>query len=585
MSHCATSLPDNSASTLVQTDTKRVRQKKRRRQSRMAFRLCVFVSLALWVGSVGAFVWGYLQGSGTALEAIPPQWLLQVLIALLLPPIVFIGTVYVLTLAVFVISRRLSSTSRRSVRMDEKRASPAGREGVVARSAVRSLPAQPATSRAPAPTARQFKDVLDHRHIIRAGGLILLAFVVVFFGWAALAPLESAMIAPGVIVVESHRKTIQHLEGGIVRNVLVTEGEKVNAGQPLLELEDTQAKTTVDLLQGETDALLAAEARLTAERDNKDRIVFPAELSARASDPKVVEAMRGEEGTFRSHRETLTKQIAILTSHGQENERTIEGLKAQQSALETQIALIARETGMVEQLVSKGIEPLPRLLALQRQAADLTGQRGQIVEKISQIQVNTGEFELQIVNLRNQFLSDKLKDLRDVQTKRFDFSERIHGAADVLARTVLTTPVGGRVVGLSVHTKGAVIRPGETLLEIVPDQDELEVETHVRPEDINDVHVGMPAKVNLTAYQQRRLPLITGTVTAVSPDRLIDQHTGQPYFNAQVSVDRKSWNDYPEVRLIPGMPAEVALETGSRTMLEYFLIPIEGVLRRGMRER
>ncbi len=426
---------------------------------------------------------------------------------------------------------------------------------------------------------------LDARHVIGVGVVAAAVLTASFLGWAGFAPLDSAMLAPGVVVVESHRKAIQHLEGGIVKNVLVTEGETVSAGQALMELDDTQARANLDVMQGQSDSLSAAEARLIAERDGAASVSFPLALAERASDPKVSEAIRGEQGNFRSRRDSLTKQVAILTARTQENARSIEGLKSEQAALDKQIALIGRETALVQGLVEKGFEALPRLLALQRQGAELEGQRGQVAEKIAQVQVNTGETELQIVSLRNQTLSDVLKDLRDVQTRRFELTDKIQAARDVLNRVSITTPVEGRVVGLAIHTQGAVIKPGDTLMEIVPDNDALEVEAHVRPEDVNDVQVGLPAKINLTAFKQRRLPLITGTVTGLSADRLVDQRTGQPYFNAQVSVDSSSWKDFPEVHLIPGMPVEVAVETGSRTALEYLFAPIQSVLRRGMREK
>ncbi|HEY4077888.1 MAG TPA: HlyD family type I secretion periplasmic adaptor subunit [Rhizomicrobium sp.] len=423
------------------------------------------------------------------------------------------------------------------------------------------------------------------RELIAKGRVIMLVFFVGFLGWAALAPLDSAIMAPGVIVVESHRKSIQHLEGGIVRDIPVADGQDVKAGQLLMRLDDTQARASLDLLKGQGDALAAQEARLLAERDGRDAIAFPASLTSRSTDPKVAEAMRGEESTFQTRRQTLAKQVEILNQRSQENESIIAGLRSQQSAVTRQIALLNREVASVQTLYDKGLSTLPRLLALQRQAAEADGQRGQLGEKIAEMKLTSGENQLQIMNLRNQQLSDIVKDLREAQTRRFDLLDRISAASDVLARLAITAPVPGRIVGLSVHSRGAVVKPGETVMEVVPKKDALEVEARVRPEDADGVQVGMTAKVNFSAYQQRRLPVIQGVLNNVSADRLVDQRTGQAYFAAEITVDRSALKDYPNARIMPGLPVEVSINTGSRTALAYFLEPITDVLRRGMRER
>jgi len=428
-------------------------------------------------------------------------------------------------------------------------------------------------------------DFMSADSIIRTGMIVVGVFVIGFLGWAALAPLDSALVAQGVVVVETHRKTIQHLEGGIVSSIYVTDGQKVAAGELLVQLDDTEAKASLSLVSGQADALAAQQARLEAERDNADKIAFPPELLARQDDPKVAEAIRGEQNTFDTHRATLAKQQDIYNQRISENKRIIAGLVSQQNSVQQQSQLIGQESDSVQQLYNKGLSTLPRLLQLKRQAADLGGQHGQVSEKIAQVNLDSGEDELQIVNLRNQFLNDVVKDLRDVQTKRFEALDRLHAAKDVVARLRLTAPVAGKVVGLAVHSKGAVIRPGDTVLEIVPIDDQLDVEAHVRPEDADDVHIGMTAKVNLGAYKQRRLPMITGTVTTISADRLTDQKTGQAYFNVEIAVDLNQLKGYPDIKLIPGMPVDVSLETGSRTALDYFVEPISAVFRHGMRER
>jgi HlyD family type I secretion membrane fusion protein len=421
--------------------------------------------------------------------------------------------------------------------------------------------------------------------MIRKGLLVIVVFVVGSLAWASLAPLESSVNAPGVIVVESHRKTIQHLEGGIVKEVLVTEGETVKAGQPLLRLAETQAQSNYSLLQDQANGLMAQEARLIAERDGAPSIVFPQDLLAQRSDPKVTQILAGEENTFLTRKNTLTKQLAILAQRNDENKRQIAGLQSQQDAVHKQGTLIDQEASGVEDLYKQGLSTLPRVLALRRQGADLTGQSGQISEHIAQIELSSEENNLQMNNLRNQMLSEVANDLRDVETKKFDVLARLNAAKDVVNRLDLVAPVAGKVVNLAIHTQGAVIRPGDTVMELVPAEDLLDVEAHVRPDQADTVQPGMSAHVSFNAYKQRRLPQITGAVQTVSADRLVDQRTGQPYFNVVVTVDRKELQDYKDVKLMPGLPVDVAIATGTRTMMEYFLAPVLDVIEKGMRER
>lgn len=428
-------------------------------------------------------------------------------------------------------------------------------------------------------------DFMSPRRVVGTGRLIILVFLFGFLAWAVLAPLRSAIMAPGTVMVESRVKTVQHLEGGIVRDILVNEGQSVKAGQVLIRMDGTQAQANLQSLVDQGDALEAQEARLETQRDGKDRITFPAGLMKRAADPKVAQAMQGEVNTFNSQRDALQKQIDILNQRSSENVRIVAGLKDEQVAADQQIALINREIEGVQTLYAKGLATLPRLLALQRQAADLSGQRSQFVEKIAQTRLTSGENDLQIMNLKNQQLSDTVKELRDVQTKRYDVVDRTQAARDVLTRLDVRAPVAGKVVDLAVHTKGAVVAAGSPLMKIVPQKETLEVDAHIRPEDADKVRSGMRARVYLSAYQSRRLPIILGNVTNVAADRQVDQHTGQAYFTVNVSVDAGALRKYPDVKLVPGLPVEVALDTGSHTAFDYFLEPITDVLRRGMREK
>ena len=431
-------------------------------------------------------------------------------------------------------------------------------------------------------------DTLPFLHtdrVVWRGGSIVAIFFFGFLGWASVAPLQSAIVGPGTVIVASHRKTIQHLEGGIVKDILVQDGQTVKAGQALIRLDDTQASAALQQLQDEQDEYTAQEARLTAVRDGSAVINFQPELLASEFEPKDAESILGEQTAFENQKASLTQQVAILNAKKDENNRAIEGFQAQITADDTQIGLIQREIDAVSKMVAKGLEPTAKLLDLQRTQAQISGERGDMVQKIAQQKLDTGQDDIQIINLRSQQLEDTLKDLRDVQNKRFDLADRIQAARDVLKRTTLSAPVDGRVVDLQVHAKGAVVKAGEPVLEIIPVRDELVVEARLRPQDADEVHVGMVAKVDLSAYKARRLPMITGTVTYLSPDTLDDVRTGQAYFLAHVSVDRSVLKNYPDAKIMPGMPVQVELQTGVHTALNYFLEPIRDVMRQGMREK
>ena len=439
-------------------------------------------------------------------------------------------------------------------------------------------------SRGPAATDEALPFLHTNR-VVRTGGTMVVLFFFGFVGWAAVAPLQSAIVASGTVIVESHRKQIQHLEGGIVKEILVQDGQTVKAGQPLILLDSTQAATALEQIQDEQDELTAQEARLVAERDDNPVIHFPPDLLARANESKVSESVLGEQTAFENQKASIRQQIEILNEKKAEDARAIEGFQAQIAADDTQIALIQREADAVGKMVAKGLEPTAKLLDLQRTEADIQGQRGDLVQKIAQQKLDSGEVDIQIINVRSQALEDVLKDLRDVQSRRFDLTDRIQAARDVLNRTTLIAPVDGRVVDLQVHAEGAVIKAGEPVLEIVPVHDHLEIEARLRPQDADEVHVGMIAKVDLSAFKARRLPMLTGTVSYVSPDTLEDQHSGQPFFLAHVNVDSTILKDYPEARFIPGMPVQIEIQTGAHTALNYFLEPIRDVMHNGMREQ
>jgi HlyD family type I secretion membrane fusion protein len=436
------------------------------------------------------------------------------------------------------------------------------------------------------PRTRMVQLNRDARRLRIAG----LATIAIFFGafgtWAAIAPVSSAAVAPGVVVVQSNRKTVQHLEGGIIKEILVKEGDHVKEGQVLVRLDDTQARSSLQLLQGRYWAARTLEARLIAERDGADVISFPEELRPVADDPIAGTMMATQVNLFNARREAMQGQIDILQQQIRQQNEQIEGLEAQQRSEQQQIVLIKEESASAEELFVKGLERKSRLLALKRAIHNLEGSRAGHIADIARIKQQIGEAELKILDLKNQRISEVLKELRDTQSELTETTERLSAARDVVARTEVRAPRDGIVVGLQVHTVGGVIPPGGSALEIVPQDEKLIIEAQVRPEDIESVHTGLRAEIRLVGSNPRDVPLLDGTVTYVSADRLSDpQGRFPPYYKANIEVDPKSLAQEGQINLFPGMPAEVMIVTGERTPLEYFLQPITVGIERAVRER
>ena len=417
-----------------------------------------------------------------------------------------------------------------------------------------------------------------------AGFLVIGLFFGGFGGWAALAPLQSAAIAPGLVSVDTNRKTIQHLEGGIVGEILVRDGDRVRAGQVLIRLDETLPRTSLELLKGRSMASRALEARLIAERDGADAIRFPELLTAAGADPQVAEMINGQINIFAARRNSVAGQVKILGQRIAQFREEINGLKGQIASEVVQHGLIAEEIKDVTGLYEKGLARRPRLLALQRQAAEIEGSRSQNMAAIARVEQNIAEARLHISELRTSTINEVVQELRDVQTEMFELAERIAAAEDILTRTELRAPIEGTVVGLQVHTPGGVIAPGEPLLDIVPADDRLVVEARVDPSDIDVVHPGLPSQVRFTALNQRNLAPVDGTVTAVSADRIVDDRTGESYYLTRVELDDGFAEALGGVPLYPGMQAEVMIVTGERSALDYLIRPFARSLNRAFRE-
>jgi HlyD family type I secretion membrane fusion protein len=419
---------------------------------------------------------------------------------------------------------------------------------------------------------------------ITIGFIIVFLFFGVFMGWAAFAPLGSAAIAPGVVSVESNRKTIQHLEGGIVSEIRVKDGDQVTSGQVLILLDSTQPQASLGLVRGRRVAALAREARLISERDGKKSIKFPDVLLSRSTETNVSDAMTGQQNIFAARRKSQSGQVAILGQRVSQFNEEIRGLKGLIKAEERQITLIADEIEDVSKLVKKGLAQRPRLRALQRNSAEIEGNRSQNRAKIAQARQAIAEAKLQISEITTEHLNEVVQELREVQSELFELEERERASADILKRTDVRAQIDGTVVNLQVHTAGGVIAPGAPILDIVPANERLIVEAQVDPGDIDVVHVGLAAQIRFPAFSQRNTLPVEARVLQVSADSLTDERTGSSYYLTRVAIEDDLEIKLQGAPLYPGMQAEVIILTGERTALDYFLKPILASVNRAFRE-
>jgi len=418
-----------------------------------------------------------------------------------------------------------------------------------------------------------------------AGAAIMAAFFLGLGGWAAFAPLNSAAVAPAVVKVEGNRKSVQHLEGGIVKELRVSEGDKVATEQTLILLDDTQARAAVDVYSKQYDELTAQEARLIAERDGAAAVQFPQALIARRAEPDVAAIIAGQTNLFKSRRTTLTGTVDVLRKKISQTQEQIVGLEGQAAAYKRQLQSTHNENNGLRDLFKKGYVPRQRMLELERSEAALEGQIAEVSSNILRARQSIEEVNVQIVQAQSDRLAQVANDLRDVQVKLLEIGPKVSSAKETLRRTEIRSPYAGVVVGLTAFSVGGVISPGEKIMDVVPEKGGLIVEATVAPEDVKDLHVGMRAEVHLTAYKQRTVPIIHGKVLQVSADRLTDTKTGAGYYLAQIKVDEQELAELKDVRLAPGMPALVMIPTGERSALDYLLRPLTDSLRKSFREQ
>jgi HlyD family secretion protein len=418
---------------------------------------------------------------------------------------------------------------------------------------------------------------------IVSGLTILLIFLVGATAWASSAKLASAIIAVGQLKVDSNRKQIQHLDGGIVNQILVSDGQRVKKGDTLVILDPVQAKSSLGIVAG---ALFTAElkrSRLQAERDNTDQPDFTRFLHREHEDKNSL--IDAQQSLFSIRRSVQVSQQEILHQQIENLKSQISGFESQQASTQTQIEISKDELVNLKNLKARGLVGNERLLELERNLAQLEGRAGELVSSIASAKASIDEKRLELIRVKRSFHEQVLAELQDVESEIIDLQERANAATHHLQQMVVKAPVDGLIVGLNVHTEGGVVVPGQLLMEIVPDNDALIVEGQVLPTDVDDLLVGQSARVKLSGLQQRTTPELTGKLQYVSADSMLDERSGMTYFIIRVSIAAEELAKLPSEGLIPGMPAEVFVQTGERTALEYLLQPLSDTIDRAWREK
>jgi HlyD family secretion protein len=404
-------------------------------------------------------------------------------------------------------------------------------------------------------------------------------------GWASTQEISGALIAPGQIVVESNVKKVQHPTGGVVGELLSRDGDRVKSGQIVVRLDDTVTKANLAIVTKNLDAALARAARLEAEQRGLDKITFPPQLTSRASDPDVAGVMASESKLFDVRVNGRAGQKAQLRERVTQLNEEIGGLTAQEKAKDEEIALVQKELEGVRDLYNKHLIQISRLTTLERDAARLNGERAQYIASRAQAKGKITETELQIIQVDKDVVSEVSKDLRETNDKIGELIERKVTAEDQLRRVDIRAPQDGIVEQMTVHTVGGVITAGDTIMLIVPQSDDLQVEAKVSPQDIDKLQVGQKTLLRLSAFNQRTTPELNGLVSRVSPDVTTEQRTGQSYYTIRVSMPPEEIARLGDVKLIPGMPVEAFVQTGERTVISYLMKPLHDQFMRAFREK
>jgi HlyD family secretion protein len=403
--------------------------------------------------------------------------------------------------------------------------------------------------------------------------------------WMATVPIAAAVIASGTVVVDSSVKKVQHPTGGVVGEIRVRDGDRVQAGDLLVRLDETVARANLEVVTKQLDEIAGRTARLKAERSGSPALAFPAELVARRDQPDIAEVLTGEQAFFQSRRDAREGQKAQLNEQIDQLRIEIEGLDAQQAAAQTELSVVRKELEGVRDLFKKNLVPIDRLTSLERDSARVEGESGHLISAAAQARGKIAETKLQVTQIDQDLRTEANRDLRETEAKQAELVERRIAAEDQLRRIDIRSPETGIVHQLSVHTVGGVINAGEQIMLIVPERDALVVEAKIAPQDIDKVEVGEKAAIRFSSFNVRTTPEVNGEVSVVAADLTKESQTQQAFYAVRVKFSAGELERAGGLRLVPGMPAEVHIATAERTALSYLLKPFADQLAKAFKEQ
>jgi HlyD family secretion protein len=420
------------------------------------------------------------------------------------------------------------------------------------------------------------------RRRILTGLLMATALVGGLGGWGALASISSAIVAPGIVVVEGSDKKVQHPTGGVIGAILVKSGDVVQAGDVLLKLDPTQARASLGIVTAEQTQLEARQARLHAERDAASQITFPEGYMERSPEARAIAA--SEQRLFEARRSSTAGQKSQLKERIGQLRNEVEGINSQLTAKKTEVALMTDELGRIQGMREKNLVPVTRELSSERDLSHLKGEQGSLISSIAKAEGQISETTVQILSLDQAMLTDTMKDLRETETRLGELAERRNAAQDQVNRIDIKAPRSGIVHDMQVHTIGGVIGPAETLMTIVPNDEKLAIEIRLAPTDRDQVQIGQKAHLRFSAFNQRQTPDFTGEVTEIASELTREPQTGVSYYTAHLAVSEDRREEAMNLKLVPGMPVETFMETGQRTALSYFMKPFRDQMERAFKE-